>query len=106
MPMISSVARRRIVGGQNWRNSVASFRSSNQFQVRAGHLHIGCTRTRVHGVRHPKKLWSTVLSFPPKCAMKRHDGSEQVWFNQNPETGQLQPQLETRGTNHEKPNRI
>ena len=61
---------------------------------------------RVHGVRHPKKLWSTVLSFPPKCAMKRHDGSEQVWFNQNPETGQLQPQLETRGTNHEKPNRI
>lgn len=51
---------------------------------------------RVHGSNHPKKLWSAVLSLPAECAPSRHDGREQVWFDREPQTGDLLPRLESR----------
>ncbi len=76
-----------------WHHFVAS--TNSQFQSGTYTLDVFA---RVHGLHHPTKLWSTMLSLPPECAPSRHDGSEQVWFDREPQTGQLQPRLESPGT--------
>lgn len=52
---------------------------------------------RVHGYRHPQKLWSTTLLIPLKNSISQHDGSEQIWFDLEPKTGKFQPRLESCG---------
>ncbi|OGN74470.1 MAG: hypothetical protein A2X25_06170 [Chloroflexi bacterium GWB2_49_20] len=52
---------------------------------------------RVHGSRYPKKLSSTTLLIPLETSISRHDGSEQMWFDLEPQTGEFQPRLESRG---------
>ncbi len=52
---------------------------------------------RVHGSGRPVKLWSTVLSLPESCTPNQHDGREQVWFDQEVQSGEFCPRLESRG---------
>ncbi len=69
------------------------FNASSNFRFQSGTYTLDVF-ARVHGLRHPKKLWSATLLLPPEFVMKQHDGSEAIWFDREPETGKLQPRLE------------
>lgn len=55
-------------------------------------------RARIHGSRLPVTLWSTVVSIPEAAAPGRHDGSDQVWIDRDPQSDEWQPRLESRPT--------
>jgi hypothetical protein len=80
------------IGVAAWQHFVAN--TDFQFQPGTYTLEVFA---RVHGSNRPRKLWSTVLSLPQACAPSRHDGRDQVWFDREPQSGQLQPRLESRG---------
>jgi hypothetical protein len=48
---------------------------------------------RVDGQERATQLWAARVSLQEHAALTRHDGREQVWFDREPESGELIPRL-------------
>jgi hypothetical protein len=51
---------------------------------------------RVHGRSRPVELWSRTLTVSDAVAPTSHDGSEQVWFDHDPEADEFEARRESR----------
>lgn len=69
------------------------FVASNDFQFEADAYTVEIF-ARVHGSKDPIRLQTLALSLPTEHAPTRHDGTEQVWFDREPQSGDFRPRLE------------
>ena len=74
-----------------WHHFVAS-EAARAFQFKPGHYELDIC-VRVDGRSRSAKLWTAAVSLPDTASMSCHDGSEQVWFDRNPESGDFQPRI-------------
>lgn len=66
-----------------------------EFQFGAGTYNLEVW-ARLSGRSQAVRLWSHTLRLPAASVPDRHDGSQQVWFDQDPESGAFQPRRESR----------
>ena len=80
-----------------WHHFVFSSGSGQEFEFGAGTYELQIW-ARTNDLNGTVKLWGTELNLAASASPTRHDGSEQVWFNRDPESGRFLARLESRST--------
>jgi hypothetical protein len=81
-------------GVTGWHHFVASG-DARTFQFKSGPYELDIL-ARVDTWSRPIKLWTTQLILPDTSSPTHHDGTDQVWFDRDPESGGFQPRIESR----------
>lgn len=79
-----------------WHHFVVSLGPARDFEFSTGTYELEIW-ARTDGLNGAVKLWAAELYLPANVSPSRHDGSEQVWFNRDPESGGFLARLESRG---------
>jgi hypothetical protein len=82
-----------MTGVTGWHHFVASG-DARSFRFKSGTYELDVL-ARADTWRQPIKLWTSNLVIPETSTPTRHDGTEQVWFDRDPESGDFVPRLES-----------